>query len=114
MKSKDNIILNKINNYIIEINDFINSYDYETFSKDKKTINACVFNLSQIGELVSRFSDEFLDEYKTIDWRGLKALRNRIVHDYDGINLTMVWEVIHNEFPSLKNNIENILKNKKK
>lgn len=53
MKSKDNIILNKINNYIIEINDFINSYDYETFSKDRKTINACVFNLSQIGEFPS-------------------------------------------------------------
>ena len=109
MRSKDNIILKKVNNYINELKDFTNGYDYETFCKDIKTINACVFDLSQIGELVSKFSQEFLDEYKNVDWRGLKALRNRIVHDYDGINLTMVWEVIDKEIAILQYDIQNIL-----
>ena len=49
MKSKDSVILTKILTYINELKDFIDGYNQETFEKDKKTINACVFNLSQIG-----------------------------------------------------------------
>lgn len=48
MKSKDKIILTKILKYIDELQDFINGYNYSKFKKDKKTINACVFDLSQI------------------------------------------------------------------
>lgn len=50
MKSKDKLILNKILNYIGEIKEFINGYNKQQFNEDKKTINACVFNLSQIGD----------------------------------------------------------------
>lgn len=91
MKDKDKIILEKILSYIEELRQFIEGYNYNDFIKDRKTINACVFDLSQIGELVTKFSDEFLSDYNIIEWRGLKGLRNRIVHDYDGINLSMVW-----------------------
>lgn len=52
MKDKDRIILEKILKYIVEIKQFIVDYDYEKFVQDRKTINACVFDLSQIGELV--------------------------------------------------------------
>ena len=88
---KDKIILNKIINYIKELYDFINEYTYEQFQGDKKTINACIFNLSQIGELVSKLSDNIIENNPDIEWRGLKSLRNRIVHDYDGVYLTMIW-----------------------
>ena len=54
MRSKDNIILNKILNYVLELKEFIENYNYEKFKNDKKTVNACVFNLSQIGELAGR------------------------------------------------------------
>lgn len=62
MKSKDNIILSKILKYINELKDFINDYDYEKFKNDRKTINACVFNLSQIGELAGKISQELIDD----------------------------------------------------
>ena len=91
MKNKDKLILNKILNYIGEIKDFIKGYTKEQFNNDKKTINACVFNLSQIGELVGKISQEMMEENTQIEWRGLKGLRNRIVHDYDGVNLDMIW-----------------------
>ena len=54
MKSKDKIMLTKILNYIVELQEFINGYSKEQFIADKKTINASVFNLSQIGELASK------------------------------------------------------------
>lgn len=62
MKSKDKIIIIKILKNIEELHDFIKGYNYNTFMQDKKTINACVFNLSQIGELTSKISDELINE----------------------------------------------------
>ena len=58
MKSRDIIIINKILKYIGDLFDFIKGYDYDKFSNDKKTIYACVFNLSQIGELAGKISEE--------------------------------------------------------
>lgn len=91
MKSKDKLILQKILKYINEIEEFIKDYTKEKFNNDRKTINACVFNLSQIGELVGKLSENIINENNHIEWRGIKGLRNRIVHDYEGVNLDMVW-----------------------
>ena len=109
MKSKDKVILTKVLNYIDEIGEFIEGYTQKQFSKDRKTVNACVFDLSQIGELVGKISEETIKENPNIEWRGLKALRNRIVHDYEGINLNMVWGFLDTELEELKIQIENII-----
>lgn len=109
MKSKDKIILEKILKYIEELEEFINGYTKEQFMKDKKTINASVFNLSQIGELANKVSNELIEEYSNIEWRGLRGLRNRIVHDYDGINLNMIWEFLQFELDDLRIEINKIL-----
>ena len=45
-----------------------------------------------------------------IEWRGLKSLRNRIVHDYDGINLSMIWGFLTSELNDLENEIRNIIR----
>ena len=54
MKSKDKIIITKVLKYIEEIEEFITGYSHKQFNEDRKTVNACVFNLSQIGELVGK------------------------------------------------------------
>lgn len=59
---KDKLILLKIINYIQDIKNFIDGYSHEQFNQDKKTINACVFNLSQIGELAGKISDELISQ----------------------------------------------------
>ena len=100
---KDEMILQKILNYIREIKQFIVGYDYNKFQQDKKTINACVFNLSQIGELVTKMSEKTIHQHPNIEWRGLKGLRNKIVHDYDGINLNMVWRIFRSRFKRIRN-----------
>ncbi len=111
MQSKDKIILTKILSYIDEIRGFISGYTQEKFYNDRKTINACVFDLSQIGELVGKASDELIKEYSDIEWRGLKGLRNKIVHDYEGINLSMVWGFLEQEIEELEKQIKEILNN---
>ena len=82
------------------------------FEKDKKTINACVFDLSQIGELTSKLSKKIIEENPNIEWNGLKSLRNRIVHDYDGINLTMILSFLTEEVDELNRQILEILNKK--
>ncbi len=62
MKSKDKILITKILKYIEELQEFIDGYSYLEFEQDKKTISACVFHLSQIGELSGRVSDELIKE----------------------------------------------------
>lgn len=108
MKSKDKMLLIKILKYIDEIKNFIKDYSHEEFKNDRKTINACVFNLSQIGELAGKVSQEIQEEYSNIEWRGIKALRNRIVHDYDGVNLNMVWEFLTTELNELEDQLKEI------
>lgn len=109
MKSRDKMLLTKILKYIDEIKIFIKGFDYEEFTKDRKTINACVFDLSQIGELAGKVSEELQEEYNNIEWRGIKALRNRIVHDYDGVNLNMVWGFLTTELNNLGEQLTEII-----
>ena len=47
-----------------------------------------------------------------IEWRGLKSLRNRIVHDYDGVNLSMIWGFLDTELEELENQLKSILPQK--
>lgn len=109
MKSRDKMLLTKILKYIDEIKIFIKGFDYEEVTKDRKTINACVFDLSQIGELAGKVSEELQEEYNNIEWRGIKALRNRIVHDYDGVNLNMVWGFLTTELNNLGEQLTEII-----
>ena len=81
---------------------------FEEFSNDLKTISACVFNLSQIGESVGRLDTEFIERNNQIPWRKIKGMRNRIVHDYEGIQLNIVWDVLVDFLPELIKNIDKL------
>ena len=107
MKEHENIVLMKMRNYACQAIEFKGDMDYSEFLTDFKTISACVFNLSQIGELVSRLGDDFTEKHTHIPWRKMKGLRNKIVHDYEGIQYNIVWEVITDFLPQF---IEDITK----
>ena len=89
------------------------TYSFEEFIMDDRTLEATVFDLSQIGELVKNISSETMKKYP-IRWRTLKGLRNRIVHDYEGINLVSIWKIIKEEILQLKIDLQEILQNEKK
>lgn len=73
-------------------------------------IEACVFNLMQIGELAKAdLSDEIKNQIITIPWKQLYGLRNRIVHGYSGVNLSIVWDTIKEDLPQLASELENLL-----
>ena len=63
----------------------------------------------QIGELVGRLSDDFRSAHEDIPWYEIKALRNLHAHDYENVNMELVWEAITIDVPELKKNLEALL-----
>jgi len=106
---KDRVILEKIKTYAAQAIQFKGGMTFEEFSNDLKTISACVFNLSQIGELVSRLDVEFVETNSQIPWRKIKGMRNRIVHDYEGVRLNIVWDVLVDFLPELIKGINELM-----
>ncbi|MCK9268192.1 MAG: DUF86 domain-containing protein [Alkaliphilus sp.] len=100
MKSQKTIL--KIINYIDSVLKYTNNVDYTGFRNNNMMVEACVFNLSQIGELVNKLDNEYILEHSEIPWFKMRGLRNRIVHDYEGINLNLIWEIIELDLGILK------------
>ncbi len=109
MKSKDRIIIQKIIAYINDVETYIEGLDAMKFLDDKKTITACAFTVSQIGELAKEISDETQKDYENIPWKSIKGMRNKIVHDYENVDLSVLWATIKESLPELKNSLKEIL-----
>jgi len=109
MKEHEKVAVGKIKKYALQITQFKEGMSFLDFSKDIKTVSACVFNLSQIGELAGKLNIEFTEKHNDIPWRKIKGLRNKIVHDYEGIKLNIVWDVLNEFLPQLINDIDTLL-----
>lgn len=109
MKEKDRISLQKMNKYIHEILSYTQGMDLDSFLEDNKTINASAFLIGQIGELVGEISEETQKNYPDIPWRNIKGMRNKIIHDYEDIDFTVLWGTITESLPVLSNNIQKTL-----
>ncbi|HSW53694.1 MAG TPA: HepT-like ribonuclease domain-containing protein [Ignavibacteriaceae bacterium] len=73
-------------------------------------INAVVRNIEIIGEASVRIPDEVKVRFSDIPWLKLKGIRNRIVHDYFGVDVNIIWEIIEKDLVELKKQIELALK----
>lgn len=102
-------ILKKIIKYIDKIILYVNDTNYNNFIKDEKLQDACLMNLSQIGESIIEIEDSFINEHKEIKWKEMRGMRNIIVHDYDGVNLRIVWDTIKYDLPELRDNLYKLL-----
>jgi uncharacterized protein with HEPN domain len=76
---------------------------------DSKTVDAVIRNFEIIGEATNRLPDDFKEKTSDIDWHRIRGFRNRIVHDYFGIDYTIVWEIKNNFLPGLIASLSEIL-----
>lgn len=113
MENKNIVVLEKMKNYAKNAIDFTKEMTFEEFLEDRKTIDASVFNMSQIGELVKLIDENTKEKYKNINWIAIKNLRNKIVHDYDGLQFKLIWSIINNNLPQLIEDINFIVENEK-
>ena len=109
MKNKQ--IVAKILKYISKVLDYTKDTHYDDFIKDSILVEACVFNLSQIGELANKIDNEFEENHTSIPWRVMYGLRNKIVHDYEGVKLVLIWDIVKDDLPELKARLEELYNN---
>ena len=109
MTTRDNEIIKKVYSYCIKINNFIEGYDYRTFANDDKTAYSCSFALGQIGELANKLSDEFKYKNSQLPWKKMTALRHRIVHGYDSVEMDLLWDIVKDNVPELQKYIQSML-----
>ena len=68
-----------------------------------------MFNLSQMGELCRSADEDFVEAHPQIPWKEMHGLRNRIVHDHEGVNMTLVWEIISDDLHGLRSTLHTVL-----
>jgi len=72
---------------------------YDDFILDSKTVDAVIRNFEIIGEAANRLPEEFKEQYPEIEWHRIRGLRNRVVHDYSGIDYAIVWQIKESFLP---------------
>ncbi len=95
---------------IDEIEEFTEGMDFEEFAVDKKTINAVIRSLEVMGEAVKKIPREIREKYPDIPWKYLAGMRDKLIHEYHGVDLEIVWEVIRTEIPPLRQRFEKVLR----
>ncbi len=108
-KREPKLLLLDIVESIEKIQLYTINYTFDRFLNDSKTIDAVIRNFEIIGEAANRLPEEFKNEYPTIDWFRIRGFRNRIVHDYMGIDYNIVWTIIRKDITSLAVDVKNIV-----
>ncbi len=98
---------------INDIESFVSGMSFEDFKKDKKTINAVVRSIEIMGETVKKIPKTLKDKYKEAPWRKISGMRDKLIHEYFGVDVEILWETATKDIPYLKHLIKNILENLK-
>ena len=101
MSGKNNVVISKMIKYCEDSVKYIDGLDFESFSENELVLTFSVFSLSQLGELVSKLDDEVKLAHGEIPWNAIRSIRNRIIHDYDGIQYRIIWDTLIDDIPPL-------------
>lgn len=109
-KRNPDLLIDDILKAIEKIHHYTNGFSFEKFEKDDKTIDAVVRNFEIIGEAARQLPEDFKNQNTNIEWYKIIGFRNRIVHEYFGVDLEIIWEIITKQLTDLETQIKSILK----
>ncbi len=89
--------------------EFSAGFDRETFLRDRKTQSAVLHQLLLLGEGAKRLSDEFRAEHGAIDWRSIAGMRDKLIHQYDQVDIEQVWLAVAEDVPRLSADLAPLL-----
>ena len=89
---------------------FVKNISYEEFIQDDKTAFAVVRALEIIGEAVKNIPADIRKNYPEIPWKDMAGMRDKVIHEYFGVKLSIVWRAVKEEIPPLKPIFEKILR----
>lgn len=110
----------KRNSYKLFVEDILESMNkierytkgstYDKFEKNELVVDAVIRNLEIIGEAAKNIPDEVREKHQEISWKRMIGLRNITIHEYFGVDLNIIWQIISKNLPETKPKIEAMLK----
>ncbi len=110
MKKDTIVFIKHILESIEDIEKFSDGLSNAQFLKDELRQNAIIRKLEITGEAAKNIPTSFRNKYPLIEWKRIAGLRDKLIHNYFGVNLERVWNIIKKDIPDLKKKIKAILK----
>lgn len=109
-KRSDREYLADIHEAIQRIQTYTTALSYAQFLADEKTQDAVIRNIEILGEAVKHLSAELIAAHPDVEWKGIAGMRDKLVHEYFGVNLDILWDVFTTKLPPLRAQVENIIR----
>ncbi len=89
--------------------DFVKGLSYDGFCDDRKTYSAVIREFEIIGEAVGKLPESFRERRLDVEWQDIKDFRNLLSHEYFGVDLEIVWNIIEDDLPALMDAVREIV-----
>lgn len=91
---------------ITNIESYMDDLTYEEFTKDMKTADAVIRNILIIGEAAKNVPESLKREHSEIEWKRISGMRDKLVHEYHGVSLKVVWDTTKIDLPLTKSQLQ--------
>ena len=93
---------------IDKIQEYTKNLTAQEFNNNELIQDAVIRNIEIIGEATKKISKDLKSQYRDIPWKEMSGMRDKLIHDYFGVDVDVVWKTVNEDIPYLKSLIENI------
>jgi uncharacterized protein with HEPN domain len=99
---------------IRRIDEYLEGLTFEEFAKDNKTVDAIIRNFAIIGEATKHIPTDIKRKHREISWKRMAGMRDKLIHEYFGVDLQILWDTSKIDLPTSKPLLEQLLTDKDK
>ena len=108
MRRKSSLYIKDIIDAITKIEEFTKGITYEEIINDDKTSSAVIRKIEIIGEAVKQLPEDIRNRFSEIPWSPIAKMRDKVIHFYHGVDHEVIWKVVKDDLPSLKQKLQGI------